>query len=268
MAYQILLDQNLQDINPILAGSAFASITSCGPRTKKHFTLIHFVTAGSGTVHLQDAAYEVHKGQAFIIPAQTTAYLEPNKDDPWAFHWIGFTGDLAHKFHVLPPVFDIPDHILPVLCDPSLSTLSPKALSYRLSAELMLLCSHMCCNEKAENNDYVSSALEYIQKNYSQSISVEDLAFSLGLTRSYLTELFRKKTGSSIREYLLTIRIQAAKRYLMQGSTIKEAAVLCGIKDRSNFVKLFTRETGKSPTEWMSWVQSNVEAFEKEKTTK
>lgn len=262
-AYQVLLNQNLQDLNPILAGNSAASIDNSRISNMNHFTLIHFVDSGKGTLQLHGTTYPVHAGQAFIIPFGTYASHEADVEDPWAYHWVGLTGTLANKFDELPPVFDIPEEVLPILCNPSDSRFSHESLAYRLSAELMFLYSLLVKN-KTEKVDYIQKIKDHVQMFYAEKLSVENLATSLGLTRSYLTDQFRKQTGYSIRQYILITRIQAAKRHLMQGSSVKEAAILCGIGDVSNFSKLFTRETGKSPTDWIAWVKNNTEDFLKE----
>ena len=261
--YQILLDPKLQDLNPILVGSATASFENSRPSNMNHFTLIHFVDAGKGFLELNGNTYPVHAGQAFIIPFGTHAYHEADAEDPWAYRWVGVTGTLAHKFDELPPVFDIPEEILPILCQPTDPQFSVESLGYRLSAELMFLYSLLV---KPSNGkiDYIQKIKDHVQMFYADKLSIENLAASLGLSRSYLTDQFRKQTGYSIRQYILTTRIQAAKRHLMDGCSVKEAAILCGINDLSNFTKLFTRETGKSPTEWMSWVKGNTDEFIKE----
>ncbi len=265
-AYQVLLNQKLQDLNPILAGSASASLDNSRYSKMNHFTLIHFVDSGKGTLTLHGSTYPIHAGQAFVIPFGSHAYHEADPDDPWAYRWIGLTGTLANKFEKIPPVFDIPKEVLSILCQPSDPRFTQESLAYRLSAELMFLYSLLIKTED-KKSDYIQKIKDHVQMFYSDKLSIENLASSLGLSRSYLTDQFRKQTGYSIRQYILTTRIQAAKQHLMQGCSVKEAAILCGIGDVSNFTKLFTRETEKSPTEWIAWVQDNTTQYKNEMKT-
>lgn len=261
--YQILLDQQLQDLNPILVGSATASVENYRYSDMNHFTLIHFVDAGKGFLTIQGQTYPVHAGQAFIIPFGAHAYHEADAEDPWAYRWIGMTGTLSRKFDELPPVFDIPKEVLSILCQPTDPQFSVESLSYRLSAELMLLYS-MLVKPSMEKINYIQKIKDHVQMFYADKLSIENLASSLGLSRSYLTDQFRKQTGYSIRQYILKTRLQAAKRHLMNGCSVKEAAILCGIGDISNFTKLFTRENGRTPTQWLAWVKANTDEFSKQ----
>ena len=262
-AYQVLIDQNLQDLNPILVGSAMASIENSRDSSMNHYTLIHFVRAGKGILEIGGQRYPIHAGQAFVIPSGTYAYHEADPADPWAYQWVGLTGTLSNRFDKLPPVFDIPPLLLGIMCDPADVQLPHEMLAYRLSAELMLLYSLLFKTGEAKI-DYIQKIKDHVQMFYADKLSIENLASSFGLTRSYLTDQFRKQTGYSIRQYILITRIQAAKQHLMQGCSVKEAAILCGIGDVSNFTKLFTRETGKSPTDWLIWVQDNTDQYKKE----
>ena len=262
-AYQVLIDQNLQDLNPILVGSSSASLENTRASNMNHFTLIHFVRSGKGTLQRDGQSYPIHAGQAFVIPFGTYAYHEADPDDPWAYQWVGLTGNLSKRFDALPPVFDIPPLLLQVMCEPSDVQLPYETLSYRIAAEMLLLYS-LLPRLSEEKIDYIQKIKDHVQMFYADKLSVENMASSFGLTRSYLSDQFRKQTGYSIRQYILTIRIQAAKQHLMRGCSIKETASLCGIGDVSNFTRLFTRETGKSPTEWVAWVQSNTEEYKKE----
>ena len=55
----------------------------------------------------------------------------------------------------------------------------------------------------------------------------------------------------SIQDYILQFRLAKAKRYLKHNFTVTDTAHLCGFNDRANFTKIFTREIGCSPTEWV-----------------
>ena len=264
-AYQVLIDQNLQDLNPILVGSASASTENWRTASMNHYTLIHFVRSGKGILQRDGQTYPVHAGQAFVIPSGIVAYYEPDPEDPWAYQWVGLTGNLSSRFDALPPVFDIPPLLQQVMCDPADVRLPHETLAYRIAAEMMFLYS-LLPRLNAEKIDHIQKIKDHVQMFYADKLSIENIASSFGLTRSYLTDQFRKQTGYSIRQYILITRIQAAKQHLMHGASIKEAASLCGIGDVSNFTRLFTRETGKSPSAWVAWVQSNTEEFIKEQT--
>ena len=242
-----LLSENLLDLNPVVIG-----MKTCVPgstrRIHLHYTLIQYVLSGQATLHLGSITYDLQPGQAFLLPPNTTADFTIGPEAVTT-RWVGFNGKRAASFAGLPPVFDVPSCVLDTLYLFEDETISHEALACTLCAELMLLCAKLP-NSRKRSTDYVLQAAEYVETNYMHKISVENIALSLGLNRSYLTEQFRKKMGINIQRYILHTRLQAAKHLLANGKSVKEAATLSGFSDVSLFSKLFTRENGDSPKAW------------------
>jgi len=90
----------------------------------------------------------------------------------------------------------------------------------------------------------------YIQAMYMQQVRVERIAQIMNLDRRYLSRLFKEKTGESIQEYLISVRMEAAQKHLKNGASVAEAAQLCGYDDVCNFSKMFKRLMGVSPGQW------------------
>ena len=110
--------------------------------------------------------------------------------------------------------------------------------------------------DKTQKRNYAQYVMDYVQASYMEKISVEAIAAQMGLCRRHLYQQFKKETGLTIQSYILKVRIQEAKRHIVQGYSIKEAAYLCGFNDTANFSKLFSREEGESPKEWRKAVMT------------
>ena len=98
---------------------------------------------------------------------------------------------------------------------------------------------------------YVEETLTYLETNYSNKISVQSLADSMGLNRSYLHRLFKSATGSSLKEYLLDLRIRKACSLLK--STDLPVAIIShsvGYEDTLYFSRLFKKKKGLSPSQY------------------
>ena len=77
----------------------------------------------------------------------------------------------------------------------------------------------------------------------------ENIAFALGLNRSYLTRLFKEATGYSLQEYLLTYRMKMAIKLLSENKlSVSEIAEAVGYTDTFTFSKAFKRHFGQSPS--------------------
>lgn len=94
---------------------------------------------------------------------------------------------------------------------------------------------------------YVAKAVRYINLNYTQKLTVEEIANHLGISEGYLHRIFKRVEGSSILAYLNRKRIYAAID-LMENSnlTLKEAAYNVGIDDPAYMSRLFKKITGLS----------------------
>lgn len=257
---QFLLNKHLQDLNPILAGWAIKNTPGgINPPRQRSYTMLHYVTSGKGVLHLDSGDHPAHAGQAFLILPGRTASYTADAEDPWAFRWIGFNGTLSHSFSQLPPVFDVPDGMLQNLLE---FKENHEFLAYQLAGDLFMLFSNLIPDKNAKQN-YAQYVMDYVQASYMEKISVEAIAAQLGLCRRHLYQQFKNETGLTIQGYILKVRIQEAKRHIMQGYSIKEAAYLCGFNDTANFSKLFTREEGHSPKQWRSEVIAGLKALEK-----
>jgi transcriptional regulator GlxA family with amidase domain len=105
--------------------------------------------------------------------------------------------------------------------------------------------------QKQHEDDLIKKAQEYIEKNYEEKISVDELASLVGLSRRNLERRFRKVTYNSIVEYLQRVRIESAKQTLERNrENVNEAMYKAGYTDIKSFRTTFKKLTGLSPLEY------------------
>lgn len=93
-------------------------------------------------------------------------------------------------------------------------------------------------------------ALDLIE--FERNPSVEKLAAACNLSPAYFRYKFVATYGISPVQYMITSRINRAKRQLDLGESIKSVAEASGYNDFSYFSKVFKRETGMTPSEYIS----------------
>jgi YesN/AraC family two-component response regulator len=93
--------------------------------------------------------------------------------------------------------------------------------------------------------------LEYIDANLEGNLSLEALEKKFYITGSYLCQIFKQTTGSTLHEYIIYKRISRAKQLLLKGDSAANTSFKCGFSDYSNFVRAFRKVTGYSPREYI-----------------
>jgi len=96
---------------------------------------------------------------------------------------------------------------------------------------------------------YVERAKEYIANNYANSsLSLNDVADHIGISASYLSELFFEVSGEKFSAYLAEYRVEKARQLLRTtNTTIKEIGFLCGFNSIQNFIRVFKKVTNDTP---------------------
>ena len=105
----------------------------------------------------------------------------------------------------------------------------------------------------------ISDCIQYLQENYSQKITIEQLSNNFFLSKSYLSSLFRQATGSSVVEYLQHIRINKACELLTETDfSITEISTAVGYSDYRFFNKSFEKITGYTAQQFRKKAKSDV----------
>ncbi len=239
----LLTDRHLQDLNPLIAGYEVCKPSkSFGPAVR-NYTLLHYVLSGKGIYHTGGNDYPVHAGQIFLIlPGEVTTYTA-DSSDPWCYCWVGFCGSLSHRFKTLPPVFDFEKKDF-LRIFPGETVPRPE---FHIASGLLMLYGQLFPETEPVYN-HVEKVRNLIRSDYMHSLRVADIAREMNLDRRYLTRIFKEQTGSSIQQYLINVRLEAADRYLSEGVSVQECAKLCGYEDYSLFSRLYKKHRGHSPS--------------------
>lgn len=93
----------------------------------------------------------------------------------------------------------------------------------------------------------VQKAIEYINKNYSEPISLADVSAEAYVSVNQLCRLFNRYCGTTVSKYITSKRITEAKKLLSSGKSVTDAALMCGFDDYANFIRVFKKHVGTTP---------------------
>ncbi|NGZ75631.1 AraC family transcriptional regulator [Saccharibacillus alkalitolerans] len=114
-----------------------------------------------------------------------------------------------------------------------------------------LLFSSVPRREEDREESAVERAVRRIDAEYARKLSREELAEEAGYHPHYFSRLFRQKTGLSLSDYILRVRMEKAKELLMlSGLGMSEIAARVGYPDGLYFSRKFKQATGCHPTEF------------------
>lgn len=96
--------------------------------------------------------------------------------------------------------------------------------------------------------DISNQIVDYINQNYNKEISLNGIADKLNLDSSYVSRLFKQKTGVKFMEYLISLRIEKAKDLLIHSSlSVKDIGKTVGYNNTHSFIRIFKKNEGLTP---------------------
>ena len=244
---------------------------SFGPCFREHY-LFHYIISGKGKLFLGKPGkdtlknpYEIQKGQGFLITPDVLAYYIADKDEPWEYIWVEFGGLKATEYLKLSglsnktPVYEsniktceIKDKLFDIVN-------SDKNEPFEALGNLYLLLAIIRKTSKNKMNStngdlrafYAKEAIKYIENNYQNYITIEDISNYLGLNKSYFGRIFKEVIKTTPQDFLIKYRmIKACEILKTSNFTIKEVGEKVGYENQLHFSKVFKNVHNISPREW------------------
>ena len=94
-------------------------------------------------------------------------------------------------------------------------------------------------------------AKDLLSSRLNGEIPLAELARDCGLSAGHFTRAFRQSFGMAPHQWLLTLRVEHAKKRLLNSeASLTEIAMDCGFADQSHFTRVFTKQIGATPGQW------------------
>ncbi len=133
-----------------------------------------------------------------------------------------------------------------------------EALAKSIVQELKYIRQH-------QSKHLIKRAINFIDHNYDQNISLEDVAKVINLSKQYVCSIFKKETGQNLSTYINQIRIEKAKQLLLNpANSNKDIYALVGYSNQQYFSRVFKKMTGMTTTEYKEQAREHFSSDEQE----
>lgn len=270
--FSIFPNQNFVDLGLFQFGwERCAPAHSFGPAARNHY-LFHYILSGTGTLMADDSkgvtqTYSIKSMQGFMIfPNQITTYVA-DKQLPWEYVWLEFDGLRVKSLldtiglSLDKPVYHARNKSLREdMANEMLYISRHKDESpFHLIGHLYLFLDYLlrsAADEQLEHGSklrefYIHEALTYIEHNFQNEITIEDIAGVCGLNRTYFGKIFKEALGKTPQEFLLNYRmLKAAELLKLTSLSIGDVGLAVGYANQMHFSRAFKNNYGISPREW------------------
>ena len=272
LIFSIFPNQNFVDLGLFQFGwERCTPAHSFGPAARNHY-LFHYILSGTGTLMADDSkgvtqTYSIKSMQGFMIfPNQITTYVA-DKQLPWEYVWLEFDGLRVKS------LLDT----IGLSLDKRVYHARNKSLREDMANEMLYISRHKdespfhlighlylfldyllrsAADEQLEHGSklrefYIHEALTYIEHNFQNEITIEDIAGVCGLNRTYFGKIFKEALGKTPQEFLLNYRmLKAAELLKLTSLSIGDVGLAVGYANQMHFSRAFKNNYGISPREW------------------
>lgn len=240
-----------------------------GPAIREYY-LFHYIFSGRGMYKVGRSTFYLQEGQGFLIYPGDLTYYQADDTFPWSYGWIGVTGLQVENylnecgFTRENPIWqgERDEFLESCLMKMTSEVHSEPVRQPRNTGYAFLFLSRLIekanlnqasLHQKNRQEAYLRTAIEYMEQHYHKKLTVGEISKHIGLDRSYLGSVFKKRLNTTMQEFLIDFRVKKAC-VLLQHEDIRIADVArsVGYLDQLQFSKIFKSRMGISPVTYRS----------------
>lgn len=223
---------------------------------------IEYILEDGGYSHINGNRYRIEKGAMIVAKPGSIRHTElPFRS--LFIHLIVEDGEISELLDKCPDFFipqntEVYEKALLDIISEDASDVPYKEI--KVCEKLFFLFSLLSSNteiytnrsgEAKSNIEVIKSALEYMDKNFRENITLEDVAKHVHLSRIYFRSVFVAATGQTPYKYIRSKRLSAAKQLILTtDKSFSEIAVECGFSSQSYMNSVFREEFDKTPKQF------------------
>lgn len=241
------------------------------------FVELIFVLDGKGTASIDGQSFPIKKGDLVVYNAGLTHSETSSMDEPLELQFLAWD-----KLQItdLPPNWLIPpsygyvfasEEMYPVFCQYFRTLLQEFETKSHLYIDVaqnvsrtLLMYLFRLINQTGSNagllgkNRTIAHLLSYIEQHFREQLSLEQISQACFCNVYYLSHIFTQEQGMSIGKYILSRRMEEAKRLLRETSLpINEVGVSVGLPDASYFCRIFKKACGMTPLKYRRSIEKS-----------
>ena len=228
--------------------------------------VLHIVTKGDAVLRIAGNEYPLKRGDIFFAFPAYPHYIDASED--FEYIYISFMGSgaaaLLSRCKITPLTPYYADFgFLCTMFENAIRRITLHNANMLTEAVLYYTLSYFDGGESGDAAEVKKNAdslfetiVNYVDHHYRESdMSLGRLADTFSYTEKYLSSLFKKNMQIGFVSYLNNLRVQYANELIEKGEqSIAEIATACGYSDYSYFSRVFKKNTGKTPTESMKFM--------------
>ncbi|MHB8962904.1 MAG: AraC family transcriptional regulator [Saccharofermentanales bacterium] len=233
------------------------------------------VVEGRGEIASDLQSYEIHKGQVYLNRPGEIHRITSDLREPIRYFFLGFDFNMKENTGLwsgIKKVFDQTNTVIvndnvrisdyfSSLFDEMMTNddISDEMIRYSIYQILLLFYRASALKETERyvpggnmdvSRQLVYSILNYIDTNMFAIENLSDIAEQVGYSYYYISRLFSRVVGKSLRDYYQDKRFEKAADLLGKNIHAKEAAIILKYKSLNSFSKAFSSYYGMSPTDF------------------
>ena len=241
---------------PFFAGISFPDPTYEITRQIGDVYVFEYVISGQGTVTQDQKTFHVKAGDAYILQQGRFHPYYADKKDPWKKIWFNVSGSLVRHLlsdYGLNDIVKIPalhdgDHLYAIMDTIKKEPVHCKSELALLLHQYIQFVSDFLGNRTIQTSPALVMK-NYIEQNLTASITIDDIASSVPLSRSRCIHLVKEVYHITPYNYYLQQRLELAQNLLRNTPLpVQEIAQHLNFPDCQRFSAFFKKYSGQSPT--------------------
>ena len=216
---------------------------SFGPAIRNDY-ILHVVMEGKGSYHVKNQQFQLKKGDLFLIRCGSAAKEIIRQSLFREEQYTMVSSDIQKYIDIILECMKDTEETLE-------NELQLTALTYRFLSVLLKDGGKVSGGVQKVHSSLAVETVKYIEAHYAEKLSVEEIAQHLAVNRSHLSRVFKNHMGTSIKEYLIGVRINRGAFLLsLTDESVESIAYQVGFNSLVVFSRMFKKSTGETATNY------------------